>query len=396
LFDPVSQQTVLYGILNGSNSIYSTDLFFYNSATNIWSHLGGNGSMADNCVADTATWPGNRHPGWQMAIDTKRNVLWLASGVCQGNNLNDLYYLRLNANPLNDTWYKLPTPAHVPPYYVSAMAYDPDDDVLFWYGYDGGAAQHNSWVYCRTEENATPGVLTAKQSTAGCANPDDWTQVATASQPLGMAFPGMVYDPITKKVILYGGNSSSLATSYNQTWAYDVPSHTWTQKALSTSAPPVDVGLITAQPALVYNTSTGKVIFHQASNTGAPADWQYDTVGDAWTKLSSSGGGPAIDTEMAYDSGRNTLVTFSRSGPGVADVWQGQLSTGGATAPAPSACDLNGDGATNVVDVQLAINQVLGVAPCTTADLTGSGTCTIVDIQRVINASLGGACVTGQ
>jgi len=80
---------------------------------------------------------------------------------------------------------------------------------------------------------------------------------------------------------------------------------------------------------------------------------------------------------------------------------------GGSTSPSPqpasvppsqpaSACDVNGDGAVNASDVQLAINQALGLTPCGSADLQHSGKCTVVDVQRIINASLGGACIVGQ
>ena len=60
----------------------------------------------------------------------------------------------------------------------------------------------------------------------------------------------------------------------------------------------------------------------------------------------------------------------------------------GSTSPSP--CDINGDGSTNVVDVQAEVNMALGIAACTNA----SGTCTIVSVQRVVNAALGGTCVT--
>jgi hypothetical protein len=72
------------------------------------------------------------------------------------------------------------------------------------------------------------------------------------------------------------------------------------------------------------------------------------------------------------------------------------LQVDSSSAPPSSACDLNGDGIVNSVDVQIAINQALGVTACTTAALTGNGQCNVVDVQRIINASLGGACVTGQ
>jgi hypothetical protein len=78
----------------------------------------------------------------------------------------------------------------------------------------------------------------------------------------------------------------------------------------------------------------------------------------------------------------------------------GAMESAGPSVGAPSpgtanACDLNYDGVVNNLDVQIAVNQVLGTSPCTNADLQGTGQCTVVDVQRVINASLGGACRTG-
>ena len=59
-------------------------------------------------------------------------------------------------------------------------------------------------------------------------------------------------------------------------------------------------------------------------------------------------------------------------------------------------CDLNSDGVVDGVDVQLAINQVLGAATCGTAALAQVGTCNVIDVQRVIVAALGGACRIGE
>lgn len=63
-------------------------------------------------------------------------------------------------------------------------------------------------------------------------------------------------------------------------------------------------------------------------------------------------------------------------------------------AASVNPCDLNGDGVVNLLDVQLATNMALGLAPCT-ANIVGAGICNIVTIQRVINSALNGVCVTG-
>jgi len=60
----------------------------------------------------------------------------------------------------------------------------------------------------------------------------------------------------------------------------------------------------------------------------------------------------------------------------------------------PNPCDLNHDGVVNVIDVQLGIEQVLGITACGSADLNGDGVCNVIDIQEIINASFGMACLT--
>ncbi len=401
LFDSVSQQSIFYaGPTIGAHGIYATDLYAYNALNNVFTRISGVGSRADVCPLDTPSQPGDRHPLWQMAMDTKRNSMWIYGGLnvnCfatsgpDTNPRHDMYYLSLNSNPMNDQWTQV-TPAHIPVANgASAMVYDSDDDVLFAFGSDTASQQRDNWVYCRTAENPVPGTLTTKQSTAGCTAPDDWSQVNPAGgvQPLGVSFPGMVYDTLTKKVILYGGMGSSLVTSYNQTWAYDIPTHKWTQKALATTPPPVYNGSYIAQPALAYNSRTNKVFFHQTANTGGPADWQYDPVADVWTKVGN--GGSPNDQVMAYDSANNLLIAYNLNpSTGYTEMWKGSFGKS-----APPTCDLNGDGTVNAADVQIAISQALGTLPCTTADLDQNGQCTIVDVQRMINASLGNSCRIG-
>ncbi len=58
-----------------------------------------------------------------------------------------------------------------------------------------------------------------------------------------------------------------------------------------------------------------------------------------------------------------------------------------------SACDLDGNGSTNVVDVSRAVNMALGSLPCT-ANVEGPQVCSVITVQRVVNAALGNACVT--
>src|SRR5262245_27114422 len=78
---PVSGDTLDYGTLPGSVTIYSTNMWSYAASTNNWSNIGGTGSLSNTCEADTATQPGSRHPDQMMAIDTIRNRMWMIGGV---------------------------------------------------------------------------------------------------------------------------------------------------------------------------------------------------------------------------------------------------------------------------------------------------------------------------
>jgi hypothetical protein len=71
------------------------------------------------------------------------------------------------------------------------------------------------------------------------------------------------------------------------------------------------------------------------------------------------------------------------------------LRLNSATGGTPIPCDLNGDGVVNITDVQIAINQALGISLCTTADLLHNRQCSVIDVQRVIAAGLGGICRIG-
>ena len=59
---------------------------------------------------------------------------------------------------------------------------------------------------------------------------------------------------------------------------------------------------------------------------------------------------------------------------------------------AANACDLNADGAVNVIDVQIAINMDLGLMICA-ADIDGLGICNSDVVNKVVTAALGGTCV---
>jgi hypothetical protein len=107
----------------------------------------------------------------------------------------------------------------------------------------------------------------------------------------------------------------------------------------------------------------------------------YSPLQAAWTAASNFDlGAYEYLAAGGYDISDDVIDEFSVTPP---------------ASPVVNQCDLNGDGAVNVVDVAIAISQALGNTPCGSADLQSNGTCNVIDVQRIVAASLGGKCIVG-
>lgn len=328
--DPLTGQLLHYGIPSSSTSIYSTNMFQYDTANNDWDDLGGNNSVdntASCATSNTGSWPKDGHPNGFMAIDTFRNRLYLGGRLCGGSQTsNDMWYWTLHGDPTNNTWTKISTATNAGPNGGAngAMVYSPDDDVIFMFGYDGGACTNCNTVYCEVQNTA-----------AGCNTVQDYNiiSVTGGTIPDAWSFPRLVYNEYINKVLLYGGQDSGGANHYNDIWEYTISTKTWVKKNPVTKPTvlPLSVDSPPSSPFDCIPTSQ-YCVFHQTHGTGAPRDWLYDAVNVSWTLLTTVGGGPVgvgnnAQAVMKYDPGQAKFLTWSRNvSNGEPEVWHGVLS----------------------------------------------------------------------
>jgi probable HAF family extracellular repeat protein len=97
-------------------------------------------------------------------------------------------------------------------------------------------------------------------------------------------------------------------------------------------------------------------------------------------------------TPSGSQGGTVTVQIMSLSNPNETATATATL-TGGAVAGG-TKCDVNSDGATNVLDAQLMVNEALGTSKAAN-DLSGDGVVNVVDLQIDINAILGLGCEAG-
>ncbi|OGR49910.1 MAG: hypothetical protein A2X37_12025 [Elusimicrobia bacterium GWA2_66_18] len=149
--------------------------------------------------------------------------------------------------------------------------------------------------------------------------------------------------------------------------------------------------------AVTYETAiSAPVITSSLSSTGTiGTDFSYQITAINIPVSFAAAGLPA---GLSVNSGTG-LISGTPTAVGTSSVTISAVNAGGTgvstlTLSVYSACDLNRDASTNVVDVQLQVNQALGAAACA-SDLNRDGLCNVIDVQRDVNASLGGPCVVG-
>jgi trimeric autotransporter adhesin len=122
---------------------------------------------------------------------------------------------------------------------------------------------------------------------------------------------------------------------------------------------------------------------------------QVSQAGVISTVAGSGAPGYGGDDGVATSAKLNSPVDVAAAPGGTlyfSDLWNYRVrSVQTQTSGSRCGCDVNGDGGTNISDVQLIINQALGITTAA-CDVSGDGLVNIVDVQKVINAVLGLGC----
>ena len=142
-----------------------------------------------------------------------------------------------------------------------------------------------------------------------------WHVVTSSDQPhpTGRTGHAMAYDPVRKRVVVYGGvhHLPFSLTDYNDTWEWDGAS--WTQ---GPDGPGANEGA-----TMAFDPTSGKMIL-VGGNIGTQT-WAYD--GTTWTQLSPATSPPArTDGAMTTDPKTGHLILFGGSGLSDAWSWDGQ------------------------------------------------------------------------
>jgi N-acetylneuraminic acid mutarotase len=136
-----------------------------------------------------------------------------------------------------------------------------------------------------------------------------WTNLRPGGRvPAARDSQAMAYDPTSKRMILFGGWNTTM--EYNDTWSYDPAANEWDELDPSGELPPAR-----ALEQMAYDASVEKmVLFGGGTSTAVFGDtWDYDAGGNTWTQVTLTGESPAARTGYAlqYDPTQRKLILFA-------------------------------------------------------------------------------------
>jgi hypothetical protein len=129
----------------------------------------------------------------------------------------------------------------------------------------------------------------------------NWKKLSPATSPSPRVFPAMAYDPVSKKVVLFGGFA---ANGYlNDTWTFD--GVTWTQ--VKTKVSPH----IRASSGMTFDKPSGKLVMFggfAGTNVFLRDTWLWDGATSTWTQRKMKHSPPPASGSMLFPDPKSGAV----------------------------------------------------------------------------------------
>jgi len=154
-------------------------------------------------------------------------------------------------------------------------------------------------------------------------NTDTWTEMQPEVSPPDRGFHGMVYVPENDRILLWGGTTDPDVVDL-RVWAYDYNTNTWTTQEAPSDAPEQRAGL-----GLFYHSPSGRLILFGGltEHDGGIVEettWAYDYRTNSWEALEpSKNPGKRAFSPMAYAPSVDKAILF---GGELTDKWADDIS----------------------------------------------------------------------
>jgi hypothetical protein len=192
----------------------------------------------------------------------------------------------------NDNWTRLDegSATRPSPRQYAGLAFDTDRDILVLFGgqvYGGEEGDEVVYDFETWEFSPATG---------------QWTEILPDAPPVGKA--QLVYDGISKKVVMIGVTDDDLATPLMYT--YDGATHEWTKES------PAKLPTCTNEGSLFQQSNGRLIYFGGLCRTGTPASEEvFEFADNTWTKLTLiAGAARGIAQATTWDPEKDRAVVY--------------------------------------------------------------------------------------
>lgn len=234
-----------------------------------------------------------------IAYDEARHEVVVFGGI--------IYDQSGNSVRTNDTWtwdsrsWTLQHPTTPPPTRAfTQMAYVSSIGKVVLFG-----GQH-------VDQGVDPGSITVTDLNDTWAwDGTNWTQLSPTNSPPGRESHSLAYDKEHQQLVIFGGNSFNSGTDFADTWVFD--GATWTQVEPATSPRPLSYASMIYDPVNRGLLLYGGYLPYDPNQPGAQNQtnetWFWD--GSRWTQFSPVTSPPrAITNSLAYDDATSRAVLY--------------------------------------------------------------------------------------
>ena len=241
-----------------------------------------------------------------------------SSGVMIGTTLAETWTYLTG----DDLWYRADEGAGPSARFGQSAAYDAGSGLVVMFG--GGTGQGR---WCRVVRRCATG----EQGDTWWFSPDTgvWNQAPGEDGPAARFGASAAYDSGSDRVVLFGGARMQDAGStelFDDTWAYDVDTDTWTAMSPDRHPP------LRAYGAMTYDPEVDRVLLFGGSGIDEEMDaavWAYDVDADVWEPLVVEGDepDPTWDTAFVYADVIGKSVLIGGEGPLTREIAEGVTAT---------------------------------------------------------------------
>jgi N-acetylneuraminic acid mutarotase/predicted phosphodiesterase len=271
-YDSESDRVVFWGgAVDIVENVYVSETWTFDDNSGTWEQM-----------SPDPTPPGRTRGEITYDSESDRIILFggsLDSGYNPADIMNDCWAYDLNNNLWNNVdwdWQEM-TPSISPDSTKEpAMAYDKESDLVVMFGSNGSSLRYHegrlsngyneTWIYDY--------------------NTNTWTNMSPSIAPVLRISTEMVYDVESDIIILFGGGAIDGFAGeyfYNDTWAYDVNTNTWTN--MSPAAAPK----ARKWHSMTYDTISDRIVMFGGVNESwdyMNDTWTYDYNSNTWTLMS--------------------------------------------------------------------------------------------------------------